>query len=405
MDLIRINEVVDSFGISSRTLRYYEEMGLLWSSHPDNKSQRYYDTDALERLKQIIVLRKLQIPVKDIVTIYKSESMAALIQAFVDKLESLDTEISALSELRRLVDDFLHKMLMSGIKKISAITLLYEETEKRLATADKSDPVTFEKLSEISREALRLHDVRVTRLPSMRVLTSRSKEGQAGEINENFFAEYGFIPEPGFRNCFFRKEANGEWVMLIKIPQDYENATGYMDENFPGGLYVVTTSFMADLDDTFILLRDYINRSDNYEFDTDADGKLLRDEMIEEILPWDIVAKFNQYQQDVFVPIRISNNKNKEKSNMENVIFLCQSCASPLSKPEDFGTNADGSKSSDYCSACCENGSLYGGENMKMEEMIGICVPYAVKAGKYKDDNEARTAMQEIFSRLKRWTK
>lgn len=41
MDLIRINEVVDIFGISSRTLRYYEEMGLLWSNHPDNKSQRY----------------------------------------------------------------------------------------------------------------------------------------------------------------------------------------------------------------------------------------------------------------------------------------------------------------------------------------------------------------------------
>lgn len=405
MDLIRINDVVDSFGVSSRTLRYYEEMGLLWSSHPENKAQRYYDADALERLKQIVILRKLQIPVKDIVSIFKCENTAALIQAFVDKLESLDTEISALSELRRLVDDFLHKMLMSGIKKISAITLLYEETEKRLATAEQSDPITFEKLSEISREALKLHDVRVTRLPSMRVLTSRTKKGQAGEINENFFAEYGFIPEPGFRNCFFRKEANGEWVMLIKIPQDYENATRYIDEDFTGGLYAVTTSFMADLDDTFVLLREHINRSEHYEFDAGEDGKLLRDEMIEEILPWDIVAKFNRYQQDVFVPVRINENKNKEKFIMGNVKFLCQSCASPLSKPEDFGTNADGSKSSDYCSACCENGSLYGGENMKMEEMIELCVPYAVKAGKYKDDIEARTAMLEVFSRLKRWAK
>ena len=382
LDLIRINDVVDSFGISSRTLRYYEEMGLIWSSHPENKTQRYYDADALERLKQIIVLRKLQIPIKDIVTIFKNESMAALIHAFVDKLESLDTEISALSELRRLVDDFLNKMLMSGIKKISAITLLYEETEKRLATVETSESATFEKLSEISREALKLYDVRVTRLPPMRVLTSRSKKGQAGEIRENFFAEYGFMPEPGFRNCFFRKEANDEWVMLIKIPQDYENTTAYIDENVPGGLYAVTTSFMADLDDTFILLREYINKSENYEFDTDADGKLLRDKMIEEILPWDIVAQFNQYQQDVFVPIKIDVTKNKGESIMENVKFLCQSCASPLSKPEDFGINADGSRSSDYCSACCESGSLYGGADMKMEEMIEICVPYAVQSGK-----------------------
>ena len=151
MDLIRINDVVDNFGVSSRTLRYYEEVGLLWSSHPDNKAQRYYDDDALERLKQIIILRKLQIPIKDIIEIFKSESTAALIQSFVDKLESLDTKITALSELRRLVDDFLHKMLMSGIKKISAITLLYEETEKRLATVDKDDEITFERLEKTSR--------------------------------------------------------------------------------------------------------------------------------------------------------------------------------------------------------------------------------------------------------------
>lgn len=314
MELIRINEVVENFGISSRTLRYYEEMELLWSSHPDNKSQRYYDADALERLKQIIVLRKLQIPVKDIVTIFKSENTAALIQAFVDKLESLDTEISALSELRRLVDDFLHKMLMSGIKKISAITLLYEETEKRLATVEKSEPVTLEKLSKISREALRLHDVRVIRLPPIRVLTSRLKTGQAEGLDENLFAKHGFMSEPGLRNCFFRKESNNEWIMLMKIPNDYENATTYIDEDFLGGLYAITTSFMVDMDDTFILLRDWINRSDSYELDADSGGKLLRDEMIEEILPWDIVGRFKRYQQDIFVPIKIKNEEEREVS-------------------------------------------------------------------------------------------
>ncbi len=305
MDLVRINEVVDVYGISSRTLRYYEQVGILWSSHPDNKSQRYYDTDALERLKQIIVLRKLQIPIKDIVAIFRSESTAALIRAFVEKLETLDGEITALSELRHVVDDFLHKMLMSGIKKISAITLLYEETEKRLAPSEKNETISFEKLSKISREALRLHDVRVIRLPPMRVLTSRLKTGQVEGLDENLFAKYGFMPDPGFRNCFFRKEPDGEWIMLMKIPNEYDNATPYVDEDFPGGLYAITSSFMADMDDTFILLRDWINSSENYELDADAQGTLQRVEMIEEILPWDIVGKFHQYQQDVFVPIKI----------------------------------------------------------------------------------------------------
>jgi DNA-binding transcriptional MerR regulator len=287
-------------------------MGLLWSSHPDNKSQRYYDADALERLKQIIVLRKLQIPVKDIVTIYKSENTAALIQAFVDKLESLDTEISALSELRKLVDEFLHKMLMSGIKKISAITLLYEETEKRLSTVKKDEAVTFEKLSEISREALKLHDIRIIRLPSMRVLTSRYKTGKAenlGEVDmQNLFAVYGFVPVPGMRDCFMRKEPEDEWVMLMKIPNDYKNETVYMDENLPGGLYAIAAAFFESMDDTFILLREWISNSGDFDLDKN------RPEMIEEILPWDIANRFNKYQQDVFIPMRLKTEKEPKEN-------------------------------------------------------------------------------------------
>ena len=317
MELIRINEVVDSFGISSRTLRYYEEMGLLWSKHPGNKAQRYYDTAALERLKQIIILRKLQIPVKDIVVIFQTEDTSALIQAFVDKLEALDTEISALSELRHVVDDFLHKMLMSGIKKISAITLLYEETEKRLATATKNEQVTFEKLSEISREALRLHDVRVIRLPAMRFLTSRLKTGQAENLEdkmESLFEKYGFTPKPGLRNCFYRKEPSGEWIMLIKIPMDYENTTEYIDEKFAGGLFAIASSFMEDMDDTFILLKDWVNKSEHYELDAATEGEYQRYEMIEEILPWDIANRFNRYQQDIFIPIKIKNGKGQQEN-------------------------------------------------------------------------------------------
>lgn len=307
MDLIRINEVVDSFGVSSRTLRYYEEVGLLWSNHHDNKTQRYYDAAALERLKQIIVLRKLQIPVKDIVKIFKSESMASLIQAFVDKLENLDTEITALSKLRNLVDEFLHMMLRNGIKKISAITLLYEETEKRLFVAETGDPITFEKLSEASREASKLDDIRIIRLPPMRVMSSRHKTGEAenldGDKMQNLFSVYGFVPTPGLRDCFMRKEANDEWIMLMKIPDDYENETVFMDEILPGGLYAVASTFFENLDDTFVFLREWARGSDDFEPDTE------RPEMLEEILPWDLVAKLDKWQQDVFIPIKIKNEK------------------------------------------------------------------------------------------------
>ncbi len=297
---------MDSFGVSSRTLRYYEQVGILWSSHPENKQQRYYDAAALERLRQIIVLRKLQIPIKDIIRIFSGEGTAALVRAFVSKLGTLDGEIAALSELRRLVDSFLQKMMASGIRKISAITLLYEETEKRLGPPADDAPVTFAELSRISRDALRLHDVRIIRLPPSRVLTSRLKAGGLagldGDAMQNLFAEYGLVPAPGLRNCFYRKEPGGEWLMLMRVPDDFDNTTVYADEAFPGGLFAVASSFMEDMDDTFALLRDWVRASGDF---APGPGR----GMIEEILPWDIANRTGRYQQDVFVPIREKANR------------------------------------------------------------------------------------------------
>jgi hypothetical protein len=254
-------------------------------------------------------LRKLQIPIKDIVVIFESEDMSELIQSFVNKLDALEVEITALSELRKLVDDFLHKMLISGVKKISAITLLYEETEKRLTVAEEKESITFEKLSEISHKALKLDDVRIIRLPAMRMLTSHLKTGQLESLDldkmQNLFSCYGFDPNPGFHNCFFQKQSETEWIMSIEIPQDFKNETRYKDMNFNGGLYAVASAYMEDLDDTFILLRDWVAKSDDFELETETVDNLQRIEMIEEILPWDIALKFERWQQDIYIPIKI----------------------------------------------------------------------------------------------------
>lgn len=317
LSLIKISEVAQQYNISTRTLRYYEQAGILWSSHSGPKAPRCYDPAALERLKQIMVLRKMQIPIKDIELIYKSENMQTMIQAFVDKLDTLDHEITALSELRRVVDDFLQKMITRGITRISAITLLYEETEKRLfpSVAEGAEAVSFEALTRISREALKLHEVRILRLPSKRMLTSCLHAGGLVSLDlesmQNLFAEYGIIPTPGLRNCFYQKRPDEEWIMLAEISEDFDNKTPYQELDFPGGLYAAASSFMEDMDETFVLLREWIERSDCFELDIDGQGSLQRSEMIEEILPWDIAVMLNRYQQDVFVPVRIKNRKDE----------------------------------------------------------------------------------------------
>jgi len=84
----------------------------------------------------------------------------------------------------------------------------------------------------------------------------------------------------------------------------------------------------------------------------------------------------------------------------ENQKF-CQSCAMPLGKPEEFGTNADGGRNEDYCCYCFANGAFTG--ECTMDEMIETCIPFCLEAGVYKDADEARADMAAVFPAMKRW--
>jgi len=80
---------------------------------------------------------------------------------------------------------------------------------------------------------------------------------------------------------------------------------------------------------------------------------------------------------------------------------LCQSCAMPMEKPEDFGAERDGAKSADYCRYCYADGAFTSGASM--EQMIETCIPFALEANVYPTAEAARAAMQEFFPKLKRW--
>ena len=43
---------------------------------------------------------------------------------------------------------------------------------------------------------------------------------------------------------------------------------------------------------------------------------------------------------------------------MSKQVFVCQSCAMPLVKDEDYGTEKDGSRSSISCTHCYQNGEF-----------------------------------------------
>ena len=61
-----VKEVSMITGVRIRTLRYYDEIGLLRPTELTETGYRLYDNKALEKLQEILFFRELEIPLIDI---------------------------------------------------------------------------------------------------------------------------------------------------------------------------------------------------------------------------------------------------------------------------------------------------------------------------------------------------
>ncbi len=73
-----IKELADLAGVTTRTLRYYDQKGLVIPAALGSNGYRYYDHDSLLRLQQILFYRELDVPLKDIHFILSSPDFQLL---------------------------------------------------------------------------------------------------------------------------------------------------------------------------------------------------------------------------------------------------------------------------------------------------------------------------------------
>ena len=97
---------------------------------------------------------------------------------------------------------------------------------------------------------------------------------------------------------------------------------------------------------------------------------------------------------------------------------FCQSCGMPLTD-NDKGTNADGSRSEDYCVYCYKDGKFLADctmeqdgkftQDMTMEQMIDHCAQFTdeinTQSGQNLTKEQAKEMMRQFFPHLKRWKK
>ena len=86
---------------------------------------------------------------------------------------------------------------------------------------------------------------------------------------------------------------------------------------------------------------------------------------------------------------------------METSKMICQSCAMPMKREEDFGTNENGSKNLDYCNFCFEYGE-FKDKGITLQEKIDKLIEIGTSQLGMTEE-QARTMAEQKLPGLKRW--
>ena len=119
-----VKDVSEITGVSIRTLRYYDEIGLLKPTELTKAGYRLYDNKALEKLQEIMFFRELEIPLIDIKKIMDNPNY--------DKEQALLTQKSLLEQKRNRLNGIIELItdVMKGVNTMSFEAFSNEEVQK-----------------------------------------------------------------------------------------------------------------------------------------------------------------------------------------------------------------------------------------------------------------------------------
>lgn len=324
MELQTISQISKLFNISTRTLRYYEQIGLIQPIKKEDFAYRTYDEDTVVRLQQIIVLRKFRIPLKQIAEILKSDDTAVAINAFRQNLAEIEDEITALSTIKSVIQAFLERLHLQD----DALRLLDDESLLDIVDSLTTSKISFKEdktMDDLKKAEEKLNritdrDVRIVYLPPATVAASHyigdEPEHITGKAIDKFVIEND-LPNiyPGLRNYGFNHpnpvdETNYHgYEIWVTIPDDMEVPAPLVKKHFTGGLYAAHMIPIGAFEE-WGWLYEWVRTSDKYDYNLINDGGECMHGLLEEHLNYrNNVSKFiggvwENFQLDLLIPIK-----------------------------------------------------------------------------------------------------
>ena len=282
MEFLTVSQVSKQFHISTRMLRYYEKEGLICSRRMQDYSYRVYDGEAVKRLRQILVLRRLRIPVKQISEILNDAEQVRTLEITQENLRQISEEIAALLLMRDVLEKLAEK-LDENLKKKVRLNLL-EDGELMDIIHVLEPPKTnlkegysMEDLTKAERVMEKKMEIRIVYLPPAEVASyqyvGENPEDSAGEMILEFIRKTGLAGiKPDFRLYGFNNPSPSEgqkeygYEFWVTIPEDMEVEAPLKKKHFDGGLYAAHCIKMGDFHEWEGFIRQVLE-SEEYEGD------------------------------------------------------------------------------------------------------------------------------------------
>ncbi|HHW48773.1 MAG TPA: MerR family transcriptional regulator [Clostridiaceae bacterium] len=177
-----ISRLAEIAGISTRTLRYYDEFGLLSPARISSNGYRIYSQKEVDRLQQILFYRELGVPLDEIKKILSSKDF--------DRQAALESHLSALRAKRKQLD-----LLISNVEKTikaSRGEIIMSDQEKFEGFIQKLIDDNERKYGEEAREKYSNESVdrSYAKLKSMSKEQYEELEKLTAELNETLKAAF-----------------------------------------------------------------------------------------------------------------------------------------------------------------------------------------------------------------------
>ena len=324
--MLTVTEVARTYGVSARMLRHYEKLGLIASGRKEDYAYRVYGPEDIRRLRQILVLRKLRLSLKEIGGILADPGSSAAIDVFERNLRQMDEELRALQAVRRVVAEFLKALrqrqslpagetilqdgqLMSLADALSPSSTLIREERQRM----------MEELKQTEHGWSTLKDVRIVHLPESDVAAAHvvgdDPEDRAGRLVAAFARE-GRLWEkhPGLRLYGFNHPSPTDetgyhgYEFWITIPEGMEVPPPLERKHFPGGTYAAHMIPMGNFEE-WAWLYDWVQHSEEYEYAGSGSPENMFDNLEEHLNYHDHVLETAEgepqtAQLDLLIPVR-----------------------------------------------------------------------------------------------------